>query len=209
MPTLMLATSNSGKVAEFRALLALHLDMSQLTILTPRDWPKALPEVAETGATFAENARLKAQALAEVTGLPSLADDSGLCVDALGGLPGLRSARWAGAGASDADRNDLLLVSLATVPPERRTARFACVLALATPARETLTAEGVCEGLILNAPRGENGFGYDPLFFLPDLSRTMAELLPEEKNLVSHRARAMAGLAANLPDVLFLVTQKT
>ena len=167
MPTLMLATGNPGKVAELRALLAHSPDWNRLTLLTPRDWPHPLPEVAETGETFEENARLKAEALSAATGLPALADDSGLCVDALGGAPGLHSARWAGEGASDADRNARLLSAVSAFPPEKRTARFVCVVALAAPESETITAEGICEGLILDAPRGENGFGYDPLFFLP------------------------------------------
>ncbi len=194
MPSLMLATGNPGKVAELRALLSMYLDLSRWTLLTPRDWPCPLPNVAETGATFKENARLKAEALTAATGLPALADDSGLCVDALGGAPGLHSARWAGEGASDADRNDRLLSALVAIPPEQRTARFVCVVALVAPHGQTLTAAGVCEGLILDAPRGVDGFGYDPLFFLPGLGRTMAELTAEEKNGVSHRAKAILHL---------------
>ena len=198
MPTLMLATTNPGKVSELRALLAQQGDFSRVTLLTPCDWPHLMPEVAETGVTFEENARLKAEALAEATGLPALADDSGLCVDALDGAPGLYSARWAGSGASDADRNARLLSALAAVPPEKRMARFVCVVALALPRVQTVTAEGRCEGLILDAPRGANGFGYDPLFLLPALGRTMAELTSEEKNTLSHRAKA----------IVHLVTQK-
>lgn len=194
MPTLLLATNNPGKVAELRALLAAHLDLSRLTLLTPRDWPLPLPAVDETGATFLENACLKARALAEATGMPALADDSGLCVDALGGAPGVHSARWAGAEASEEDRNTRLLTALAAVPPEARTARFVCVVALAMPSGETHLAEGVCEGQILNVPRGADGFGYDPLFLLPELGCTMAELPPEQKNVLSHRARAIAPL---------------
>ncbi len=202
MPTLMLATGNPGKVAELRALLALHLDLGGVPLLTPRDWPTPLPDVAETGTTFAENARLKADALASATGLAALADDSGLCVDALGGAPGLHSARWAGPGASDADRNAKLLLALADVPPERRTARFVCAAALAVPGGETWTAEGVCEGIILDAPRGINGFGYDPLFLLPSLGLTMAELSSEVKNRLSHRALAVSRLSSQLSALL-------
>lgn len=202
MPTLMLATGNAGKVAELRSLLTGHFDLSNVMLLTPRDWPAPLPQVAETGTTFAENARLKADALASATGLPALADDSGLCVDALGGAPGLHSARWAGTGASDDDRNAKLLLALADVPPERRTARFACAVALAIPGGETTIAEGFCEGVILNAPRGANGFGYDPLFLLPDLGRTMAELISDEKNHLSHRALALLRLFPALTVLL-------
>ena len=197
MSDLMLATGNPGKVRELRDLLALHLDLTSAALLTPRDWPAPLPDVAETGATFAENARLKAEALAAATGLPALADDSGLCVDALGGAPGLYSARWAGAGASDADRNTKLLLALADVPPERRTAHFICAIALALPSGRTVLAEGVCEGLILDTPCGADGFGYDPLFLLPAAGRTMAELTAEEKNRLSHRALAISRLSAH------------
>ena len=197
MSDLMLATGNPGKVRELRDLLALHLDLTSAALLTPRDWPAPLPDVAEMGATFAENARLKAEALAAATGLPALADDSGLCVDALGGAPGLYSARWAGAGASDADRNTKLLLALADVPPERRTAHFICAIALALPSGRTVLAEGVCEGLILDTPCGADGFGYDPLFLLPAVGRTMAELTAEEKNRLSHRALAISRLSAH------------
>lgn len=197
MSDLMLATGNPGKVRELRDLLALHLDLTSAALLTPRDWPAPLPDVAETGATFAENARLKAEALAAATGLPALADDSGLCVDALGGAPGLYSARWAGAGASDADRNTKLLLALADVPPERRTAHFICAIALALPSGRTVLAEGVCAGLILDTPCGADGFGYDPLFLLPAVGRTMAELTAEEKNRLSHRALAISRLSAH------------
>jgi len=202
MLRLMLATSNPGKAAELRDILALHLDRSAVTVLTPREWPAPLPEVAETGATFAENARLKAAALASATGLPALADDSGLCVDALGGAPGLYSARWAGPDASDADRNAKLLLALADVPPERRTARFVCAAALALPGGPTVTAEGVCEGILLEAPRGAGGFGYDPLFLLPGPGRTMAELTLDEKNTLSHRALAVSGLSSHFSAFL-------
>ena len=197
MLTLMLATGNPGKVTELRAILAGYFGLDGVTLLTPRDWPVPLPEVAETGTTFAENARLKANALAAATGLMSLADDSGLCVDALDGAPGLLSARWAGAGASDADRNSKLLIALADTPLERRNARFVCAAALVMPGSHTAVEEGVCEGLILAVPRGAGGFGYDPLFLLPALGRTMAELTTEEKNSLSHRALAIARLSSH------------
>lgn len=192
---LFLATGNPGKAAEFRALLAPQFVSGGLTLRMPADWPDALPDVNETGGTFAENARLKAFALARATGLPTLADDSGLCVDALGGAPGLYSARWAGPNATDADRNAKLLAALAGAPRGARTARFVCAVALALPNGTFWAAEGVCEGVILDAPRGAGGFGYDPLFFFPALDRTLAELSEAEKNTHSHRASAVGRLA--------------
>lgn len=204
MPTLMLATGNLGKVAEIRALLEVHLDLSQITLLTPRDWQSALPEVSEDGVTFAENALLKARALANATGLVTLADDSGLCVDALGGRPGIHSARWAGAEATDADRNIYLLSEMQGVPMEQRLAHYLCVIALATPDGQFTTAEGLCRGVILTEPIGNGGFGYDPLFLLPQFQRTMAELTADEKNRVSHRAEAITKIASDLADLLRL-----
>lgn len=195
---LMLATTNLGKVAEFRFLLGQWERWRDTELLTPRDWPTPLPSVEETGTTFAENARLKAVALAAATGLPSLADDSGLCVDALGGEPGLYSARWAGDEATDADRNALLLARLAGVNAEGRTAHYVCVVSLAWPAGISVEAEGACDGRILDAPHGGNGFGYDPLFFVPEFERTAAELTAGEKSRISHRARALAALDARL-----------
>jgi XTP/dITP diphosphohydrolase len=146
--------------------------------------------VEETGETFRDNAILKANAFARSAGLPALADDSGLEVDALGGAPGVRSARYAGPGASDADRIALLLRNLAHVPAAQRQARFRCTMALATPEGLVGTVDGTCEGEIAFAPRGSNGFGYDPVFLLPHLGRTMAELRDEEKHAISHRGRA-------------------
>ncbi len=200
MQKLMLATSNPGKIAEMRELLAPWARRRGVALLTQRDWPGPLPEVAETGATFAENAWLKAAALASATGLAALADDSGLCVDALDGEPGLRSARWAGEEASDADRNALLLSRLSGVPEARRGASYACAVCLATPDGRKAEASGLCAGVILTEPRGASGFGYDPLFLLPGLGRTMAELTAPEKNTLSHRARALAALSERLPD---------
>ena len=195
---LFLATGNAGKVGEFRALLAQHLPEAGLTLHTPRDWPEPLPEVEETGRTFAENARLKAVTLSAATGLLTLADDSGLCVDALGGAPGLYSARWAGPKATDADRNTKVLEALAGVPGAARTARFVCAVALALPNGTVWTTHGECAGVILEQGRGANGFGYDPLFLFPELHRTMAELTEAEKNVRSHRAQAIARIAPTL-----------
>lgn len=202
MPTLVLATTNPGKVADFRELLGRHLDLSRVTLATPRELGLDLPAPAETGETFHENARLKAVALAEATGCAALADDSGLCVDALGGAPGLHSVRWAGAAASDADRTAALLARLRDVPPAARTARFVCAVALALPDGPVFGAEGACEGVITDAPQGSDGFGYDPVFLILSLHRTFAQLSRREKNGLSHRALALATLAPTLQSLL-------
>lgn len=193
MMKLFLATNNQGKIREYRRLLA---DLP-LELLTPSDMG-ITREVEETGTTFTENARLKAVAFAEESGLPTLADDSGLEVDALGGEPGIRSARYAGDGASDADRTALVLEKMKDVPMEKRTARFRCVIAYARPNGVVKYGDGVCQGIIATAPSGQNGFGYDPIFYLPELGRTMAELSPEEKNCVSHRGEAAGKIHALL-----------
>lgn len=158
-------------------------------------------DVEETGATFAENAALKAVAAMQATGLPALADDSGLEVAALGGEPGVRSARWAGP-VSAADRNALLLQRLIEVPDGRRQARFVCVLAVCHPDGASAAARGEIAGQITRQPLGADGFGYDPLFLLPDLGLTYAQLAPEEKNRHSHRARAFAALRPLLLSLL-------
>lgn len=186
MTKILVATSNPGKLREYRLLLAdLPIEVVSLTEAGVTE------TVEETGQTFAENAVLKAKTYARQTGLITLADDSGLEVDALGGQPGVRSSRFAGPGANDRQRIELLLHNLAQVPWERRTARFKAVVALATPDGHVETFEGVCEGFITDVPRGRHGFGYDPVFYLPELGRTMAELPPEVKNQISHRARAL------------------
>jgi XTP/dITP diphosphohydrolase len=185
MVKLLIATHNPGKAKEYRALLTgLPLELTY-----PAQEGLNI-EVAETGESFAENAGLKAIAYAKASGLLTLADDSGLEVDALGGEPGIRSARYAGKGASDEERYQLLLEKLQGVPWEERTARFRCVIAVATPQGQIYTAEGSCEGIIAFAPKGEHGFGYDPVFYFPEYGMTMAELPPETKNKISHRARA-------------------
>jgi XTP/dITP diphosphohydrolase len=193
MPRLLLATTNQGKIREFRELLA----GCGWELVTPAEVDVAL-EVEETGATYSDNARLKALAFARASGLTSLADDSGLEVDALGGAPGLHSARFAGPDTSHADKIDVLLDQLRDVPEERRTARFRAVIVIATPEGQTNESEGVCEGRIGHTPRGAGGFGYDPIFVVCESSqgcrdtctRTMAELPAAEKNVISHRARA-------------------
>lgn len=193
---LVLATRNQGKIAELQSLLA-HSD---ITILGLDAFP-AMPDVEETGETFLDNALLKATAVAAHSGRIALADDSGLMVDALQGEPGVHSARYAApfppdASAADKDRlnNEKLLQALAHVPDLSRTARFVTVVALAAPGGVTTTAQGVWQGRILHEPRGDNGFGYDPLFYDLDAGKTSAELSPEEKNARSHRGQALQSL---------------
>jgi len=180
------ATRNEGKLKEFRELLA----GLPLKVLSAGEFPY-IPEVEETGDTFADNARLKAETMARVTGLITVADDSGLEVDALQGLPGVRSARFAGEPKDDGRNNEKLLALLQGVPSEKRTARFRCVLAISVPGGETYLSEGTCEGHIGFSPRGIHGFGYDPLFVVPQFGRTFADLAPEEKNRISHRGVAL------------------
>ena len=189
--TVVLATRNPGKLTEFRALLepsGCHVEG------LPRE---AGPDPAETGATYAENARIKALAASHSTGFPVLADDSGLEVFTLGRRPGVHSARYLGAAASDADRVRALLDELGRTAGPRE-ARFVCALALAQAGSVLLEVEGECRGIIAHEPRGDSGFGYDPIFLIPDLGRTSAELSSNEKNALSHRARAVAALLEKL-----------
>jgi XTP/dITP diphosphohydrolase len=185
MPELLLATNNKGKISEYRELLS---DCG-FSLVTPADKGISF-DVSETGGTFAENAAIKAKEFAAASGILTLADDSGLEVDALGGAPGVRSARYAGEKASDAERIALLLKNLEGIPVERRTARFQCVIAIADPRGRLKTVEGSVQGVIAFTPRGSHGFGYDPVFLLSDIGKTMAELSHEEKNRISHRAAA-------------------
>ena len=201
---LLLATNNAQKARELRMLLR-HLPHA---LLTPAELGLSL-EVAEDGATYEANALAKARAFADASGLPALADDSGIEVDALGGRPGLHSARYGGSGLTDTERVALLLRELADVPDGERTARYRAVLALAAPIRGSAerterTAEGWCEGTVARSPDGTNGFGYDPVFFVPALGVTMARLTDEEKAAISHRgnaARAIAPILAAWPLV--------
>ncbi len=195
---LLVATHNQGKVREYAAMLAdlqivwLGLDEAGVTL-----------DVAETGQSFRENAILKARAYAAETGLLTLADDSGLEVDALGGRPGVYTARYGGAGLTSEARYQLLLRNLAGVPLPERTARFRCVIALAGPDGMLLgTAEGVCEGLIGETAAGSHGFGYDPVFYLPARGVTMAQLDPAEKHRISHRGRALREIETLLRETL-------
>ncbi len=185
MPKLLLATNNQGKVREYKTLLQ-NLPF-ELVTLADRGISII---IKEEGESLEENARLKATGLAAESQLPALADDSGLEVDALGGEPGRLSARYAGEGASDRDRVSYLLTRLKDVPWEKRSARFRCVIALAVPNGKVELCTGECPGLITLAPRGKYGFGYDPVFYLPQLDKTMAELTLAQKNRVSHRGQA-------------------
>lgn len=194
MKRVVLASGNAGKLREISALLAgVGIELVSQSSL-------AVKEAEETGFTFVENAILKARNAAQHTGLAALADDSGLEVDALDGAPGIYSARYAGTHARDTDNVAKLLRALEGVPPEQRGARFRCVLAYLRHAHDPapLICEGVWEGRILDAPRGENGFGYDPVFRVPERKCSAAELPPEEKNRLSHRGQALQKLAAAL-----------
>ena len=185
MPKLLLATNNKAKVREYKHLLqGLPFEVVSLAELGINT------RVDEVGESLEENARLKATTIAQESRLLTLADDSGLEVDALGGEPGRLSARYAGEGASDKDRVNYLLSRLKDVPGEKRSARFRCVIAIATPDGEVELCSGECHGFITPETRGEEGFGYDPIFYLPELGKTMAELTLEEKNRVSHRGKA-------------------
>ncbi|MBP1765790.1 MAG: Nucleoside-triphosphatase rdgB [Firmicutes bacterium] len=186
MKPIVIASTNKGKISEIRAAFqGLPLEIHSLAEFG------GIPEVEETGKTFAENAVLKATYYARHTGMACLADDSGLEVDALGGAPGVYSARFAGDTATDEDNNRKLLAALQEVPREQRSARFRCVLAFLDVDGTILTADGTCEGRILEEPRGTGGFGYDPLFCIPKLGATLSEISLAEKNAVSHRGQAL------------------
>ena len=195
----VLATRNAYKVAELRRILGdAGLDVDLVGV----DAFPAVPDVAETGATFAENAELKARAVAAATGLPSVADDSGLCVDALNGMPGVLSARWAGAHGDDDANLDLLLRQISDVPDERRGAHFACAAAIALPDGSSRVVEARLDGVVIRERRGSNGFGYDPIFVPEGETRTTAELSPEEKDAISHRGRAFRALVPVVAELL-------
>jgi XTP/dITP diphosphohydrolase len=191
-PRLVLATANAHKLAELtRILRAERLDVD-LVGLGAFD---GAPDVAETGATFVANALLKARVIAEFTGLPSVADDSGLCCDALNGMPGVLSARWSGRHGNDEENLRLVLGQLSDVPDERRGAHFYCVAALVRPSGEESLSAGSLRGRLTREPRGSNGFGYDPIFMPDGDQRTTAEMTAAEKDAISHRGQAFRGLA--------------
>ncbi|WP_027724146.1 XTP/dITP diphosphatase [Tuberibacillus calidus] len=197
MKKVLIASKNEGKIKEFRKMLAPY----GTEVLSLNDLPDA-PNVEETGATFQENARLKAETIAERYQCLAIADDSGLAIDALGGRPGIYSARYAGEEKDDRKNIEKVLKELEDVPMNERSARFVCVLAVSRPGSETVFAEGECRGLITTAPRGEGGFGYDPIFYIPEMNKTFAELTSDEKNAISHRARALKKLEKLLPELL-------
>lgn len=199
MNTLLLATSNPRKLEEFIAIFS----GLPLKLLTLNDLHLEI-EVEETGTTFAENAELKARTYAQASGMLALADDSGLEINALGGAPGVHSARYLGREAPYEVRFRSILEQLKGLPVERRTARFRCAIALAEPTGYTRIVEGEIEGVIANSPRGKYGFGYDPIFFLPEFGKTLAELAPEIKNRISHRARAAQSARQLLEDWPYL-----
>ena len=194
MQKVVLASNNKAKVRELGQMLA-TLDMEVL----PQSQFNA-GEVEETGLTFVENAILKARHAAKVSGLPAIADDSGLEVDALNGAPGIYSARFAGSGANDLDNLQKLLAELKNVPDEQRTARFQCLLVYMRHADDPtpLICQGTWEGIITHEPQGDNGFGYDPIFYVPTHQCTSAQLTPEQKNQLSHRGQALKQLLTNL-----------
>jgi len=193
MKQMVIASTNQGKISEIRAAFqGLPVEIHSLAEFG------TIPEVEETGKTFAENALLKARYYARQTGMACLADDSGLEVDALAGAPGVYSARFAGDAASDEDNNQKLLAALQGIPEVQRSARFRCVLAFQDANEAVLTADGTCAGRILEAPRGKGGFGYDPLFYMPELGATLSEISIAEKNAVSHRGQALKIMAKKL-----------
>lgn len=198
---IVLATGNQNKVKEFREILKdFPVELKSLADFGP------LPEVVEDGETFDDNAYKKAHHTAKVLGLPAIADDSGLIVDALNGQPGVYSARYAGENATDEDNCTKLLKEMENV--DNRSARFKCVISIAVPSGPALTYESSCEGTILHEKRGKSGFGYDPLFYFEEFGKTFAELSMEEKNKVSHRGKAVAELQAELPQILKWLEQR-
>ncbi|MBP7973283.1 MAG: RdgB/HAM1 family non-canonical purine NTP pyrophosphatase [Candidatus Nanopelagicales bacterium] len=196
MSRIVLATRNPHKVAEVERILTAA--GAPIDLVGIDDLPPAIPDVAETGSTFAENALLKARAVAATAGLPAIADDSGLCVDALNGMPGVLSARWAGSHGDDQANLDLVLDQLADVPAGRRGAQFVCVVALAQPNGDAETFTGSVVGTLTKQRRGKGGFGYDPVFVPEGYSVTTAEMSASEKDAISHRGMALRALAAGM-----------
>lgn len=197
-PRVVLATRNPGKIEELRRILAEVIDIELVGLA---DLPE-LPEVEETGATFIDNALLKARDVAERTGLPAIADDSGLCVDYLDGAPGVRSARWAGEPSDDTRNLKLVLEQTAAAIEAERGAHFACAAAAVVPGKGERTAEGEMRGRLITTPRGNGGFGYDPIFVADGYTRTTAELPAAEKDAISHRGKAFSALAPLLAELL-------
>ncbi len=201
LPPIVLSTRNQGKISEFRQMAkGFEIELKGLNDFGP------IPEVEEDGRTFEENALKKARFTARVLGLPAIADDSGLVVKALGGEPGIYSARYSGKNATDEDNNAKLVKKIQNI--KERDAQFMCVIAIAVPRGPALIYTGTCNGIILDRPAGSNGFGYDPLFYYPPLKKTFAEMSPEEKNLVSHRGRAMTEIKDEFNKILTWLRQR-
>jgi XTP/dITP diphosphohydrolase len=196
MKEIVIATKNKGKAKEFENLFSKY----DFTVKTLLDFPE-INDVEETGSTFEENAILKAEAVAKELNRSVISDDSGLIVDALNGRPGIYSARYAGEEKSDEANIDKVLEELQDVPKEKKSARFYCALAVAVPGRQTYTVYGTCEGEILNERRGTNGFGYDPIFYVNEKNCAMAELSSDEKNSISHRAKALEKLEQQIESI--------
>jgi XTP/dITP diphosphohydrolase len=196
---LIVATRNPGKLIELRRIL--EAGRVPVDVGDAGDYPD-MPEVAETGLTFTENALIKARAVAAFTGLPAVADDSGLCADALNGMPGVLSARWSGRHGDDDANQQLVLGQLADIPAGRRGAHFACAAALVLPSGAEHVTEGVLDGSLNTAPRGTNGFGYDPIFVPQGSELTTAEMSPPDKDKISHRAKALRALAPIIAALL-------
>lgn len=197
MMEILIATNNEGKKRDFEVLFK----PMGIKVLSLNDISTPI-EVEETGTTFEENAILKAETVANILGKVVIADDSGLEIDALNGEPGVYSARYAGPACEDEANIDKVLKELNGIPLKERTARFRCVLAMAGPTIRTVTFSGSCEGLVLDERRGTNGFGYDPVFYVPEQEKTMAQLNPEEKSAISHRGAALVKLQKEIPSFL-------
>lgn len=198
-PKLIIATHNVGKLAELRDILAAEVaGINPETIVTAEQWN--VPDVKEDGTTFAANALLKARAVSQATGVPAVADDSGLAVNIMGGSPGIFSARWSGRHGDDEANNRLLLAQLSDIPERRRGAQFVCAAAFVSPSGFEHIADGVMKGRLLAEPRGEAGFGYDPLFLPDGYDRSAAELSADEKNAISHRGQALKALASVISE---------
>jgi len=201
IPMIVIATNNKNKLVEFKNLLKeTSIEVKSLADFGP------IPEAIEDGSTFDENAYKKAHHTARILGIPAIADDSGLCVEALQGAPGVYSARYAGENATDSENCRKLLEALEG--KSNRKAYFSCVLSIAVPSGPALTYEARCDGIILNEPRGTSGFGYDPLFYFEELGKTFAELSMDEKNLVSHRGKALAEVKKEMPLIIKWLEQR-
>lgn len=198
MKQLIVATKNNGKADEFKTFF----DAFPIKVVSLLDLPEAVPDIDETGLTFEANAAIKAEEIADRMQTPVLADDSGLMIDALNGRPGVFSARYAGEPTNDEKNRMKVLEELKGVTTEKRGARFVCVLAIAAPQQETVFYNGICDGSITWEPKGENGFGYDPIFTPEGYRQTMAELDPPVKNTISHRSRAFKHLETDIPSIL-------